>query len=892
MKKTLLLPILFAISTLAAGDGTRQWPLSLEGVANRGFRDEIAGDGKGGWTDQGPDVDLRDLREERITCGPVTFELATEEKHPGATLLALSGPIRGGSDQELAIDLPPNEGRGLYLLHAAAWPPKDLLGEVTAIYADGSETSITISTQKHCKDWRGVSSNLENGRVAWQGPGYENPVLFASAFDLKRSGPVKLIFRLRAPEAIWLIPAVTLTEAYKPFPPLTPFVTRPGNRYLPYSYTWGTKKRSALDFSYFNDAPAGKYGFVKVSDAGHFTFEKAPEKQIRFFGQNIVYDCNFPTRQDAVRIADELARTGCNLVRFHLNDDLMLKENARSSLDMDPAKLDAMEYFFAQLKERGIYCSIDLYGCRRFRPEDGTELAAENQPMAMKWVYPLNDRARENLKEFVRRWLCHVNPYTGLAWKDDPALAFLNLINEDVLETLWNRTEKSRRLFEEAFRKTLPAGTDFQEAVRTGFKTFLVKLQQKRLEELLDFARNELRLKIPISSLNMMDDPYLTLMRRPFDFVDMHMYFDHPNYSLNYRLPWSFSQTSAISRYAFLPMNWAPARMFGRPFVLTEYNYCHPNRYRAEGGPLLGAYSCLQDWDGLVCYRWACDFGPAEIQGGFRIGCFSGNSDPLLADTNRIIAFLFRTGAVKPAPEKVVFPIPDSLEAAFCTTTEQRQKKLGLFVRTGRVVGEAPASAESAVAATTPVGEKYAQFEKSGIAVSSTGELTLDSNRKVFRITTPTALSLTLPEGSECSGELSVSNADSFQTVTLLALDNRPIRESRNLLLFQLSDIQNSGAEFADASQTCLLKHGTTPLLLRRAICDVRLATGTSYQVNALATDGSVKGSVEGSFKDGAFSFHADNFRFGGVTAYQLNRMGTDPTQDSNALSTQGKKHD
>ena len=47
------------------------------------------------------------------------------------------------------------------------------------------------------------------------------------------------------------------------------------------------------------------------------------------------------------------------------------------------------------------------------------------------------DSALANWAAFSRNLLTHVNPYTGLAWKDDPALAGLSLVNEDTIFGLW-----------------------------------------------------------------------------------------------------------------------------------------------------------------------------------------------------------------------------------------------------------------------------------------------------------------------------------------------------------------------------------------------------------------------------------------------------------------------
>jgi hypothetical protein len=42
----------------------------------------------------------------------------------------------------------------------------------------------------------------------------------------------------------------------------------------------------------------------------------------------------------------------------------------------------------------------------------------------------VSDRAMDNWKAFSRVLLSHVNPYTGVAYKDEPALAWLCVVNE------------------------------------------------------------------------------------------------------------------------------------------------------------------------------------------------------------------------------------------------------------------------------------------------------------------------------------------------------------------------------------------------------------------------------------------------------------------------------
>lgn len=75
--------------------------------------------------------------------------------------------------------------------------------------------------------------------------------------------------------------------------------------------------QGAMDFSSLLDAPAGKYGHVKVRD-GHFYFENG--KRIRFFGFNFPARSNMPDHETAEALADSLAALGVNVVRIHAAD--------------------------------------------------------------------------------------------------------------------------------------------------------------------------------------------------------------------------------------------------------------------------------------------------------------------------------------------------------------------------------------------------------------------------------------------------------------------------------------------------------------------------------------------------------------------------------------------
>ena len=80
-----------------------------------------------------------------------------------------------------------------------------------------------------------------------------------------------------------------------------------------------------VDFSFLNHPlAASDRAFVRN---GHFytvgsdlAAGTADDLRIRFFGVNLAFGANFPTADDAVRIARRLRRLGINLVRLHHMD--------------------------------------------------------------------------------------------------------------------------------------------------------------------------------------------------------------------------------------------------------------------------------------------------------------------------------------------------------------------------------------------------------------------------------------------------------------------------------------------------------------------------------------------------------------------------------------------
>lgn len=145
----------------------RHSPVDLHRHFTAGLKDEVAGDRKGGWTDQGSN-DLRALRTGRQILGGVDFDIADG-------CIALRSPTHLPHAPARVERIP--VGRTcevLFFLHAAAWAssePKEI-ARCRVCYADGQEQAISMTPGANIGDWWNPSP-LPLAEVAWRG---RNPV--------------------------------------------------------------------------------------------------------------------------------------------------------------------------------------------------------------------------------------------------------------------------------------------------------------------------------------------------------------------------------------------------------------------------------------------------------------------------------------------------------------------------------------------------------------------------------------------------------------------------------------------------------------------------------------------------------------------------------------------
>lgn len=201
---------------------------------------------------------------------------------------------------------------------------------------------------------------------------------------------------------------------------------------FPYRLPWDDASDNLTNLATWNAKPAGGAGFVRVEN-GHLY---AGSERIRFLGVNMVFAGTTPSHDEAERIAAHLARFGVNAVRFHHMDSSiaprgLLQKDRRT---LDPEALERFDYFFAALKKQGIYADINLHVGRLYPGFAGW---GEETPKYWKGVDLFFPPMIAMQRDYARDLLTHRNPYTGNRYADEPAVAFIEINNENGLIREW-----------------------------------------------------------------------------------------------------------------------------------------------------------------------------------------------------------------------------------------------------------------------------------------------------------------------------------------------------------------------------------------------------------------------------------------------------------------------
>ena len=599
---------------------------------------------------------------------------------------------------------------------------------------------------------------------------------------------------------------------------------------------------SVVDLSFLLDPPAGKDGFIRV-EGSHLV--RPDGRPIRFWGVNLTDwsrgSVMMPPREDAPMWAATLARFGVNCVRLHFLDldspRGLIDAGQGSSREFDTAQLDRLDFFLSELKKRGVYIDLNLNVGRSYKTGDG--VVDFDKIRWAKGLTMFDPRLIELQKEYARKILTRVNPYTSLEYRNDPAIAIIEMVNEnalylgfraptpyydDELTRLYNawlaenlmpgQLTRLRQLTGVIADQQIPRlqGGEVAAAPKERFYAemrFYMEMESRYFGEMKRFLKEDLGVRSAL--IGTADHAHagssypLLASTSLLDIVDGHTYWQHPGSDGIPDTPMVSDPLNStvveLSRSAFA----------GRPYTVTEVNHPYPNEWSCEGIPILAAYSAFQDWDGVFWYTFepkrAADWRP-YIGDPFDI-----SHDPVRLTQFAAGALLYLRGDISVAREIVMRSysreqVYDSVrlpgaERPYFTPGFPPATPLRHGVRIESLDGR-------------PTGP-FDPFDTTTI-VSDTGELVWTlSPEKQGLVTVETqrtqAVIGFIGDLKAPLKNLSPRVNNPFCSVVLSSLDSRPIPQAARMLLVAGARAANTGQKWND-SHSALAEWGGSPTLI------------------------------------------------------------------------------
>jgi hypothetical protein len=583
---------------------------------------------------------------------------------------------------------------------------------------------------------------------------------------------------------------------------------------------------SLADVGFLLDAPAGKHGFVQIR-SGHLSTTAG--QRMRFWGVHLTDwsrgSVEIPPKEDAPMWAATLARFGVNLVRLHFLDlpspRGIIDSSRNDSRSFDAQQLDRLDFEISEFKKRGIYVDLNLNVGRSYKAGDGVQDFDKIQ--WGKGLTLFDPRLIELQKEYARQLLTHVNPYTGLEYRNDPAIAIVEVLNENALYLGFRAptpyyNEELTKLYNDWLARTLTPealgklreqagvaanapvprlqGPETGTAANPRYATelaFYMDSESRFYQDMSGYLKNTLGVKVPITGTadhSHTSSPYSMLASlAKLDILDGHVYWQHPGSPPPVNTPMVndplHSTVVQLSRTAFA----------GKPYTVSETNHPFPNEWAAEGIPILAAYASLQDWDAVVMYTFepklAADWKP-YVGDPFDISL-----DPVRMTEMATGALMFLRGDVHPARQTVTrtYSKEQVMESRRLPRTEQPYFTPGFplslplehAVRIQSLEGP-PTEKLTAMAANPIVSDTR---ELSWYTSEKTGLVTVETDRTQALIGFLKANPKVLPN-------LSAGVTNDFAAIVLAALDSRPLARAGKMLLTAGSRVSNTGLKWND----------------------------------------------------------------------------------------------
>jgi len=411
-----------------------------------------------------------------------------------------------------------------------------------------------------------------------------------------------------------------------------------------------------LDLRYLNEKTAGESGFVSVDADGNFLLGNRKLERFWAVNTNVGREKTFvqsplgrQTAPDLARHAHFLAKRGVNMVRFHgqLSPNLGKNPDAKFS-DINEDERDWGWRLVAAMKKEGIYTTLSPYWMVPMKFSKNWNLPGGANQSAASLVF-FDPTLKAAYKSWLKALLTEQNPYTGVALAQDPALAIIELQNEDSM-LFWNINDVKgeqkvnlERLFAKWAKSKYGSAQKVSQAwagqalhdddragaaydfyniwdatqpqsgtkqIRVGDQIqFLTETMRGFNKEMTEYLHHDLGCKQLVNAGNWRTaDPIRLNDSERYSYttteVDaVNKYYDGvhkgPNSGWAIMNGDQFTSPSVLLDPKPLPTNLK--QTMGRPIIITESSWVMPMAYDTEGPFMISAYQSLT---GVNAYYW------------------------------------------------------------------------------------------------------------------------------------------------------------------------------------------------------------------------------------------------------------------------------------------------
>jgi hypothetical protein len=618
-----------AVAAVAAAPAVNQ-NAGFEGAyadvkANPGDKAKLSGRIAPGWFDNSGWADL-----------DLAYAEEKENPHSGSSCLkATLGAVRGFGQMQLAQVVQAEQGKEY----------------TVAVWLRASRDGVPVSFGLRPAD----GGEMYKAGTATAGKGWQR---FAVTANVAKGGGQFLLVTCKEPNVSLYIDDVEVTQgadtAAAPAAAAAPVATpaASGGKAAPAGPTWAFdppkdafSPDALLDLRSLNEKVAGEHGFITATPDGGFA--RGDGQSIRFWAVT-EYSQRSSDPAALAHKARWLAKRGVNMVRAHsqIQSD---KDGAPIDATNDK-EIDQIWRLVAAMKKEGIYTTISPYWANV-----GTKATGANSHGQLFF----NPKLQAAYKEWMKALYAKPNPYTGIPLAKDPAVAIIQLQNEDSMlfwtigavkgDTLtmlrgaygawlkkkygsleaankaWGGDAPGPDAFQEKQGDEFAAGragvyipwfltADGRKQVKPG--TYQAKRLADQLEyytqsmadfnrEMARFFREELGAKQLINAGNWRPaDPTLLfdaerISYLPNEVMGVNRYFDSVHEGKDngwaVRAGDTFTNNSATLDPRGLPIN--VKQPAGRPFIVPETEWVYPNGFQSEGPLLTAAYQSLTGVD-------------------------------------------------------------------------------------------------------------------------------------------------------------------------------------------------------------------------------------------------------------------------------------------------------